>query len=61
MPDLASVGQSAGELAGRILAGQKPGRLPPVVPRADVVINQKVASALRLALSPQVVQAAKLF
>jgi putative tryptophan/tyrosine transport system substrate-binding protein len=61
VPDFASVGQSAGELAARILAGQKPERLPPVVPRAEVVINQKVASALRLSLSPQVVQAAKLF
>jgi putative tryptophan/tyrosine transport system substrate-binding protein len=60
-PDLASVGQGAGELVSRILAGQKPERLPPVVPRGEVVINRNVAAALRLVVPPQVLQAARLF
>ncbi len=60
-PDLASIGQSAGELVSRILAGQKAERLPPVVPRSEVFINKRIADNLRLALTPQVLQAAKLF
>jgi putative ABC transport system substrate-binding protein len=60
-PELASIGQGAGELVGRILAGQKPERLPPVVPRSEVLINKKVADHLRLVLTPQVLQAARVF
>jgi putative ABC transport system substrate-binding protein len=58
-PELASIGQSAGDLVNRIVRGEKPGRLAVVVPRSEVVINKRIADQLRLAIPAEALKAAQ--
>jgi putative ABC transport system substrate-binding protein len=58
-PELASIGQSAGELVNRIARGEKPGRLAVVVPRSEVVINKKIADQLGLTIPDEALKAAQ--
>jgi putative ABC transport system substrate-binding protein len=58
-PEVASIGQSAGDLVNRIVRGEKPGRLAVVVPRSEVVINRRIADQLRLAIPEEALKAAQ--
>jgi putative ABC transport system substrate-binding protein len=58
-PELASVGQSLGELVNRITRGEKAGRLAVVVPRAELVINKKIADQLHVAIPEEALRAAQ--
>ena len=56
-PDLASIGALAGDLVNRLAAGEK-GKMELLVPRAELVINKKMASRLGIELSPDAQKAA---
>ena len=58
-PDLASIGQSVGELVNRIARGEKAGRLAVVVPRSEVVINKKIADQLGVTIPDDALKAAQ--
>jgi putative ABC transport system substrate-binding protein len=58
-PEFASIGQSLGEQVNRITRGEKAGRLGVVVPRAELVINKKIADQLRVAIPPEALKAAQ--
>jgi putative ABC transport system substrate-binding protein len=58
-PELASIGQSVGELVNRIARGEKAGRLAVVVPRSEVVINKKIAEQLGLTIPDEALKAAQ--
>jgi len=46
-PDPVSVGEQVAELVGRLAAGER-GRLDMLVPRAELVINKKMAGKLKI-------------
>ncbi|MET0552313.1 MAG: ABC transporter substrate binding protein [Vicinamibacteria bacterium] len=56
-PDLTSIGALAGDLVNRLVAGEK-GRMELLVPRAELVVNKKMASRLGIELSPDALKAA---
>jgi ABC-type uncharacterized transport system substrate-binding protein len=56
-PDLASIGQQAGELVNRLAAGDK-SRIDVQVPRAELVINNRIAGKLKIVVPADVVKAA---
>lgn len=58
-PELTSIGQSVGGLVNRIARGEKAGRLAVVVPRAEVVINKRIADQLRLSIPEEALRAAQ--
>jgi putative ABC transport system substrate-binding protein len=56
-PDMASIGQQAGELANRLAAGEK-SRIEMQIPRAELVINNRIASKLKIVVPAEVLKAA---
>jgi putative ABC transport system substrate-binding protein len=56
-PDFASVGQQAGELVNRLAAGDK-AKIEIQVPRAELVVNGRVANRLKIAVPPDALKAA---
>jgi putative tryptophan/tyrosine transport system substrate-binding protein len=56
-PDLASIGQQAGELVNRLAAGDKT-RIDLQVPRAELVINGRIAAKLKIAVPADALKAA---
>ena len=58
-PELTSIGQSVGELVDRIARGEKAGRLGVLVPRAELVINKKIADQLRVEIPDEALKAAQ--
>jgi putative ABC transport system substrate-binding protein len=56
-PDLASIGQQAGELVNRLAAGDK-SRIDVQVPRAELVINNRIAGKLKIVVPADVLKAA---
>lgn len=56
-PDPASVGEQVAELVNRIAAGDR-GPLPLLVPRAQLVINRKIAGKLKLEIPADALSAA---
>jgi putative ABC transport system substrate-binding protein len=56
-PDLASIGEQAGELVNRLAAGDR-ARIELLVPRAELVINKKVARRLKIDVPADVLKAA---
>ena len=56
-PDLASIGQQAGELVNRLAAGDK-ARIDMQVPRAELVINNRIAAKLKIVVPPDALKAA---
>jgi putative ABC transport system substrate-binding protein len=47
-PDFTSIGEQAGDLVNRLIEGEKAGSIEVVVPRAELVINKKVADKLKV-------------
>jgi ABC-type uncharacterized transport system substrate-binding protein len=56
-PDPASVGEQVAELVGRFAAGER-GRLDLRVPRAELVINRKIAAKLKIDIPADALKAA---
>ena len=56
-PDLASIGELAGELVNRLGAGER-GRIEMMVPRAELVINKRVAGKLKIDIAPEILRTA---
>lgn len=57
-PDLASVGEQAGELVNRFASGDRTTRGTLLVPRAELVINKKVAEKMQIQISAEAMKAA---
>lgn len=56
-PDLVSIGEQVGELVNRMGAGER-GRIEMMVPRAELVINKRMAGKLKIEISPEVLKSA---
>ncbi len=56
-PSFTSIGEQAGELVNRIAAGEK-GKIEQVVPQAELVINTKIASRLKIEIPAAALSAA---
>jgi putative ABC transport system substrate-binding protein len=55
-PDYASIGEQVGELVNRVAAGEKRGDL--LVPRAELLINKKIADKLKVEIPADALKAA---
>ena len=56
-PDVVSIGELAGELVNRMAAGEK-GRIEMLVPRAELVVNKKIADKLKIDIPADALRAA---
>ncbi len=56
-PDLGSIGDQAGELVNRLAGGEK-GRIEMLIPRAELVINKKIADKLKVDVPADALKAA---
>ena len=56
-PDLVSIGEQIGELVNRLAAGDR-ARIELLVPRAELVINKKIAGQAQDRVSAEVLKAA---
>lgn len=57
-PDLVSVGEQVGELVNRLAAGDKTAKGQVLVPKAELVINKKIADKLRIEIPLEALRAA---
>jgi putative ABC transport system substrate-binding protein len=58
-PESASIGQAIGEQVSRITRGEKAGRLGVLVPRAELLINKRIADQLRVSIPEEALKAAQ--
>ena len=56
-PEMGSIGDQAGELVNRIAAGEK-GRIEMLIPRAELVVNKKIADKLKIDIPIDALKAA---
>lgn len=56
-PDLVSIGELAGDLVNRLGAGER-GRIEMMVPRAELVINRRMAGKLKIEIPPEILKSA---
>lgn len=56
--DIASIGEQAAELVGRLAAGDKAARGIQLVPRAELVVNKKIAEKLHIEIPSDAIKAA---
>ena len=56
--DIASIGEQVAELVGRLLAGDRAARGSQLIPRAELVVNKKIAEKLRLEIPADAIKAA---
>jgi putative ABC transport system substrate-binding protein len=56
-PDLASIGDQAGDLVNRLAGGDK-GKIEMLVPRAELVVNKKIADKLKIEIPADALRAA---
>jgi putative tryptophan/tyrosine transport system substrate-binding protein len=56
-PDLASIGEQAGDLVNRLATGDR-SRIELLVPRAELAINRKIAARLKIDVSADALKAA---
>jgi putative ABC transport system substrate-binding protein len=56
-PDMVSIGEQAGELVNRLAAGEK-GRIEMLIPRAELVVNKKIADKLKIEITIDALKAA---
>ncbi len=57
-PDFVSIGEQAGELVNRIAAGEKGGKIEMLIPRAELIINKKIADKLKIEIPADALKAA---
>lgn len=58
-PDFVSVGEQAGDLVNRFASGDRTTRGTLLVPRAELVINKKIADKMKIEIPAQVLKEAK--
>ena len=56
-PDMVSTGEQIAELVGRLASGDR-SRMEMLIPRAELVINKKIADKLQIAVPPDALKAA---
>jgi ABC-type uncharacterized transport system substrate-binding protein len=56
-PDFVSIGEQIGELVNRLASGERT-RIEMLVPRAELVVNKKVAGRLKIELPAEALKAA---
>jgi putative ABC transport system substrate-binding protein len=56
-PDFGSIGEQVADLVNRVAAGEK-GKIEALVPRAELVINRKIAGKLKIEIPPDAIKAA---
>lgn len=56
-PDMASIGAQAGELVNRLASGER-SRIEFLFPRSELVINNRIAQKLKIAVPPEALKAA---
>jgi putative ABC transport system substrate-binding protein len=56
-PDVTSIGDQVGELVNRIASGEK-GRIEMLIPRAELVVNKKIADKLKIEIPADALRAA---
>ncbi len=56
--DIISIGEQVAELVGRLAAGDRTARGAQLVPRAELVVNKKIAEKLRLEIPADAIKAA---
>ncbi len=56
-PDLGSIGDQAGELVNRLAGGEK-GKIEMLIPRAELIINKKIADKLKVEVPADALKAA---
>jgi len=56
-PDYVSIGEQVGELVNRLASGER-GRIEMLVPRAELVINRRIAGKLKIEIPPDALKAA---
>ena len=56
-PSLTSIGEEVGDLVNRVAGGEK-GRIDMLMPRAELVVNKKIASKLKVEIPDDALQAA---
>jgi putative ABC transport system substrate-binding protein len=56
-PSFASIGEEVGDLVNRVAGGEK-GRIDMLMPRAELVVNTKIASKLKIEIPGDALQAA---
>jgi putative ABC transport system substrate-binding protein len=58
-PDYASIGEQAGELVNRMASGER--RIEMLVPRAELVVNTRIAAKLKIEIPAEALRAARKF
>ncbi len=56
-PDMGSIGDQASELVNRLAAGEK-GKIEMLIPRAELVVNKKIADKLKIEITIDALKAA---
>jgi putative ABC transport system substrate-binding protein len=56
-PDVTSIGDEVGELVNRIASGEK-GKIEMLIPRAELVVNKKIADKLKIEIPADALRAA---
>jgi putative tryptophan/tyrosine transport system substrate-binding protein len=56
-PDFTSIGEQLGELVNRLASGER-GKIDILVPRAELVINKRIATKLKIEIPPDALKAA---
>lgn len=57
-PDLVSIGEQAGELVNRLAGGEKGAKIEMLIPRAELIINKKIADKLKIEIPADALKAA---
>lgn len=57
-PDYGSIGEQVAELVNRLSAGEKGGKIEMLIPRAELVINKKIADKLKIDIPADALRAA---
>ncbi len=57
-PDFGSIGEQAGDLVNRLAAGEKAAKIDMVIPRAELIINKKIADKLKIEIPADALKAA---
>ena len=57
-PDMASIGEQAGDLVNRLAGGEKGGKIEMLIPRAELIINKKIAEKLKIEIPADALKAA---
>jgi putative ABC transport system substrate-binding protein len=58
-PDFTSIGEKVGELVNRMAGGER--KIDPLVPRAELVVNTKAATKLKITIPPEVLKTARTY